>query len=94
MGFCAEGRGGGVASGGGAAAAAEEEASPWVDMMIGVMGEWRNESAVAGGIGDSGDEEAEVGVGVADTGEGARVFGTRIPNPSRLRRRESTVSEV
>ena len=32
---------------------------------------------------------------VVDIGEGERVFGTRIPNPSVLRlRRESTVSEV
>lgn len=62
--------------------------------MMGVIGELRNERAVAGGIGESGEEEASVGEGVADMGEGARVFGTEIPNPRELRvRRESTVSE-
>ena len=62
--------------------------------MSGVIGESRKESAVAGGMGDSGDGEIE-GEEVADTGEGARVFGTKIPNPRVLREhRESTVSEV
>lgn len=61
---------------------------------MGVIGELRNERAVAGGIGESGEEEALVGEGVADTGEGEQVFGTEIPNPRELRmRRESTVSE-
>lgn len=63
-------------------------------MMIGVIGEWRNERAVAGGIGESGEEEASVGEGVVDTGEGTHVFGMEIPNPCELRvRHKSMVSE-
>lgn len=62
--------------------------------MIGVIGEWRNERAVAGGIGESGEEEASVGEGVADTGDGEWVFGTEIPNPHELQmHHESMVSE-
>lgn len=56
-----------------------------VDMMMGVIGEFRNESAVANGIGESGEEEALVGEGVADTGEGARVFGIETPSPREMR---------
>lgn len=61
--------------------------------MVEVMGECRNESAVAGGIGDSGDEERGVEE-EEDMGEGAWVFGMRIPNPSVLRLCEPTVIGV
>ena len=78
---------------GGGGGLVEEEGSGWVDMVA--IGECRNEIAEAGKVGDSGDEEFGVVVGVADTGEGARVFGIESPNPSVLRVRcESTVSEV
>lgn len=63
-------------------------------MMIGVIGELQNERAVAGGIGELGEEEASVGEGVADMGEGVRVFRTEIPNPHELQaHHESMVSE-
>lgn len=49
-----------------------------------MTGEWRNERVVAGGMGELGETETSVGEGVADTGEGAQVFGIETPSPREL----------